>query len=1606
MAARSGARERVRAAVGAAIAAALTLGLTLVLTTPAAAQSVVPYFVRAPETSDVGAMSFALAAEIGLGDADSATLRYVLLVASAAAPSCAEVVAGTGAGGARIVVRASGSVAAVNGTDTTTMVRPPPWPAAPGVFAGETYAIHACVIDDDDADAQSAVASVEVVMASAPSADAALGMLTVQPIDESGEAGAAAALNPPLAPSTLEYQVAVNSTAASVLVSAIARSRNVLRLSVEGASEALIGLADNSVDVGGAVSLHIGFGENLLGVRVMAEDSITERTYTLRLMRPLSSNARLSNMRIPSVALTPAAFDPSVHHYDASVPYEMESIQVRPWVEDPNHQAMYVQAVLSRSGERSHTVQLAPGATTTVTVRVIAQDARTEMSYVIDIIRAAASDDASLSALNVFGHSLSPAFDADTFEYNVTTVFDNAYVMLSATANSELHEGITIMGRRASSGEQIVLPVEVGETDIDVVVTPQDTRYPRTYALVVVRLGPSEDATLSSLEVATEDDGRVLKLEPDFSPTIREYTATARARVLGVHFRATGSLAGDAAGRQTIRSLDHLDQVVEGEQSDRISLDVGENQFAVEVTAEDGETTLVYVVTVTRLALDNDATLRNVTVTAGELEPAFSPSAVSYSLALEWWQVSLQVTPMANQSYYSHLSINGAPQQSNSLSGTIDAPVGTSTIELHVIAEDRVSSMTYTITVVRASEPVAEDDNTLFALSVEWELDDGTHCSTASEQVRRIAWERRSRAAAEAARSRWATRSPTHELAPADRTSPPSGIPDDGAAGTELPANAGAAQLVDASLCRPVSSLSPAFVPGDDEVTDYTLAILGEGRPTPWWLTGGDSTTANPFMPVEVTMTPSNNASQVHVISNVGAFVDEWTYVLDLQDLPAERADVMIDGVRFFVDRSPFAFRVISPSDDARDFRINFVILEPGTVEARSAERSAKEPMRASELLISTVTATLRTIVRAKPTFDPPENVQVVTLTSTFPDLDVTLFEDDESEFYTGFVDNARTVVAEGLGVPVDTVVITDIVPGSVEVVYAIRAQSEEAAVALLPKLSGDAGVEAFADNEFFADAGIAPLPVEAVVAEVVYIMPGVVDADIFGYTTAVHDVVNQTDLDGGDSYVLNMDPDAWSEVYPQYRVYFDEHTVEARIALSFTDPGFQTAEVQKLPSADDDGANASLTFSLADGKLSPALPLDYFGNVFSITVSDDVFPGESDVTYTVTIIRAGETDAELSALALRSEVIDQDFRADRFEYTATVGLDSSSVALIATANSTGHKGMLVRYRDKEHALTSGSASPPLELVAGESTAITVEVTAMDGNTQLLYTIDVFRIGPSRDSTLKDLRVVNLLTDVRLSPQPYRVFEINGTEVDESDLVGGEEGEYLLDPGNGVYNATLPPDALGFLVSAEANDTLGHASIEVNGEIVVNGRAHAVALERNTWGEVTQMVRVTCVAEDRGFSTTYTINVGRALALTDDPTDASVALVRGRVLGDKHDLLPQDRFELRPYFQQHVLDYELHVSTLVDFVELEVTPANEHSQLRANRKLVDEPREGFNASVALAVESYDSVIELDVVSQNGEHSISYRIALKRHGVGVPPYGYERPKKTAGAIFNW
>ena len=121
----------------------------------------------------------------------------------------------------------------------------------------------------------------------------------------------------------------------------------------------------------------------------------------------------------------------------------------------------------------------------------------------------------------------------------------------------------------------------------------------------------------------------------------------------------------------------------------------------------------------------------------------------------------------------------------------------------------------------------------------------------------------------------------------------------------------------------------------------------------------------------------------------------------------------------------------------------------------------------------------------------------------------------------------------------------------------------------------------------------------------------------------------------------------------------------------------------------------------------------------------------------------------------------------------------------------------------------------------------------------------------------------------------------------------------------------------------------------------------------------------------------------------------------------------KDRFELRPVFSQHVTEYVLIASTQVELIELFVTPANGATQLRANRDLF-EAEEGFNVSVAVSVESFHSLIQVDTLSQDGRNSITYTIKLQRHGVGVPKYGYDRPNqqrrpgmgRPGGPLINW
>lgn len=980
---------------------------------------------------------------------------------------------------------------------------------------------------------------------------------------------------------------------------------------------------------------------------------------------------------------------------------------------------------------------------------------------------------------------------------------------------------------------------------------------------------------------------------------------------------------------------------------------------------------------------------------------------------------------------------------------------------------------------MREAVPIAADDVTLAALNVEWELEGGELCSTASESLRRELWGRRVRAAAEVARERMAARFTPILSAPADRHKPPP----EPLEGGDQPQAPPLPMVVDSSVCRPTGVLSPNFEAGSD-AAEYTLLLLSPGRPTVRraarsaiitddegtdnaTLAGDDGNATSvsdqqaddatltdddgnvtsvteqnssatsvgerqPLMPIEVSIVPSNTNSSLYMQTGVGRFQHDFAqpFAVDLGDLLEETVSLRIDGELFEVTRFSFDFRVEAPSLDVRDYRLHFVLLESGALQLPRVQASAEQVAAAAAIQATPFTAQREHEV-GLPDFIPPEDLVIIEIISVFPNLDIAMLNDTESLYYWDFVENARTVIAGALGVTRRRVIIISIEAGSVIVTYQVRVQGGELAEKMIPKIEGQKGVTAFNNNPFFAAFGIETEVVTANYFVTEYLSTGIINATFFGFS----ENATQESAPGGDMELFLMNPVTWDVGYISYRLYFGEPTTSVRIMLTLADPTFHSASLTTVPAS---VGQEVVSFDFAQGVLSEPIPLAYFDNVVVVTVSDEIYPGAADTTYTLTINRAGESEARLSALLVRSQTITPAFDTSVQAYSAHVPFTFAEASVIATASSETHKRILLRSNlGVEHQLVSGEPSPAVRLRSGRITTLSVEVTAMDGFTRESYAIDIMRDGMNIDSTLKDLHVLHVSDIIPFEPTPYRVRVLLNTssasnETSASNATDAynatyeedyDDGDYAaavpqytwaVDTADGVYYATLPPRARSFFVRATANDTLLHSSLSVDGKAVYDRHpSHEIPLLPTIWPPVTQRVNVTCVGQNVSFATTYTVYVGRAFALTGDPSDASLVMIRGEVHGGEDGLLRKDRFELRPVFSQHVTEYVLIASTQVELIELFVTPANGATQLRANRDLF-EAEEGFNVSVAVSVESFHSLIQVDTLSQDGRNSITYTIKLQRHGVGVPKYGYDRPNqqrrpgmgRPGGPLINW
>ena len=535
--------------------------------------------------------------------------------------------------------------------------------------------------------------TVTVTRAEPPSTDATLSALTLSGIDFGTFASGTASYSAQVANSVSQTTVAptVKHSGASYVIK-----------------------LGGVTDADGVVSLSVG--SNVITVEVTAEDDDTTRTYTVAVTRaePPSTDATLSALTLSGIDF--GTFDSTTTTYSAQVANSVSQTTVTPTVNDSG--ASYV-IKLGGVTDADGVVLLSVGSNV-ITVEVTAEDDSTTKTYTVTVTRAEPpSTDATLSALTLSGIDFG-TFASGTASYSAQVASSVSQTTVTPTLNdSGASYVIKLDGVTDVDG---VVSLSVGSNVITVQVSAEDDETTQTYTVTVSRAEPptpelSDDATLSSLTLSGIDFGT-------FDSTTTSYTAQVANAVSQTTVTPT---VNHAEAYYVIK----LGGVTDGDGV--VSLSVGTNAITVEVTAEDGETTHIYTVTVTRAAPPStDATLSALSLSGIDLG-TFASGTTSYSAQVANSVSQTTVTPTVNDSEASYVIKLGGATDAD---GVVSLSVGSNVITVEVTAEDENTTQPYTVTVTRAA-PLSTDV-TLSALTLSG-IDFGTFDSSATSYTAQVA---------------------------------------------------------------------------------------------------------------------------------------------------------------------------------------------------------------------------------------------------------------------------------------------------------------------------------------------------------------------------------------------------------------------------------------------------------------------------------------------------------------------------------------------------------------------------------------------------------------------------------------------------------------------------------------------------------------------------------------------------------------------------------------------------------------------------------------------------------------------------------------------------
>ncbi len=266
------------------------------------------------------------------------------------------------------------------------------------------------------------------------------------------------------------------------------------------------------------------------------------------------------------------------------------------------------------------------------------------------------------------------------------TVMERGVVFSQSSAPTTADSKV-IMGAGSGSFTQEVTGLAAG--------TPY---YVKAYAINAAGISYGDEVTVTTLSANANLSNLVLStgiLSPAFASGTINYSATVPYAVTSVNVTAT---VADATATMKVNGA-----AATSGSAQSISLNVGANTVPVLVTAQDG-TQKTYTVTITRAAASANADLSNISLSAGNLTPAFAPGTISYASTVAHDVASVNITPTIADATAT-LTVNGIAAASGSPVSVSLASGSTKSVPVTVTAQNG-NTKTYTLAITRPFPPV------------------------------------------------------------------------------------------------------------------------------------------------------------------------------------------------------------------------------------------------------------------------------------------------------------------------------------------------------------------------------------------------------------------------------------------------------------------------------------------------------------------------------------------------------------------------------------------------------------------------------------------------------------------------------------------------------------------------------------------------------------------------------------------------------------------------------------------------------------------------------------------------------------------------------------